>query len=308
MSIGIGIFGKIPSYPEFISVASRSKTGRSFERWVQMANDQVARVGSELPMGPIGFVFRDEDAASLLIGVLVRSRDKVSRKFPLCVFCEFGTTDRTSVSALVESFRPTLTQFSMLALTAVETTRDSLKEAVNRVERPGATSIKEGLEASAEAQRTVKLEQVVERMCANKNASAYAINVLTRACEQSRRDGPSRPTAIDVTVTSDVELAFWLAGVESQLPVKHGPVSAFWDVAEQRALVIPGMPDSMVLVSLANAHAQNARLWRTDTSSEAAERGAWDKLDDDVREKLENPGSCSIAEFLKVLRNASDKK
>lgn len=298
----IGVFGKIPSYPEFISVAARSKTGRSFERWAQMANDQVARVGGDLPMGPIGFVFRDEEAASLLVGVLVRSRDKVGRNFPLSVFCEFGTSDRTSVSHLVESFRPTLTQLSMLALTAVETDRDSLKDAVGRMDRPGASVIKAGIEASEEALRTVRLQQVMERVCSTKNASAYAINVLTRACEQSRRDGAARPTAIDVAVTSDVELAFWLASVESQLPRKHGPLSAFWNVSEQRALVIPGVPDSKVLVSLESRHAQNPRLWRTETSSESSLESAWDKLDDDVRDKLEKPDTCSISEFVAALR------
>lgn len=301
MSIGIGVFGKIPSYPEFLSIGSRSTTGRSFERWMQMANDQLARAAVELSSTPIGFCYRDEDAGSLLIGVLVGSRDKVGRKFPLAVFCEFGVSKTTAVSLLAEAFRPALTQLSMLALTAVETTRDSLKSAVSRVQRPGATAIREGLEASEEALRTVTIEQVLTRVFLQDNERAYGFSVLQKACAQSRRDGASRPTALDVTVTSDVELSFWLAAVESQLPKTQGPVAAFWDVPNQRALLVPGTPDSMVLVSLASPHAQNPKLWRTETSSESSRASAWDKLDEPVRDMLKEPGEASIADFLALL-------
>lgn len=305
MTIGIGVFGKIPSYPEFISIGSRSKTGRSFERWMQMANDQLARAAVELSATPIGFCYRDEDAGSLLIGVLVGSRDKVGRKFPLSVFCEFGVAKTTAVSLLAEAFRPALTQLSMLALTAVETTRDSLKAAVSRVTRPGATAIREGLEASEEALRTVTIEQVLSRIFVQETERAYGFSVLQKACQQSRRDGASRPTALDVTVTSDVELSFWLAAVESQLPNSQGPVAAFWDVSNQRALLVPGAPDSMVLVSLASPHAQNPKLWRTETSSESSRKSAWDKLDEPIREMLKEPGEASIADFLERLGAAS---
>ncbi len=304
MTIGIGVFGKIPSYPEFISVGSRSKTGRSFERWMQMANDQLARANVELPTTPVGFVFRDDDAASLLIGVLSGSRDKVGRKFPLSVFCEFGVDGSTAVSLLAEAFRPALTQLSMLALTAVETTPESLKQAVSRVQRPGGSVIKAGLEKSEEALRTVGLQQVLPRLFPDPGDYAYAITSLTRACEQSRRDGPSRPTSLDVTVTSDVELSFWFAAVEALLPASQGPVSAFWEVATQRAIVVPGAPDSMMLVSVASHHAPNPKLWRTETSSVSSRAGAWDTLDTEIRALLEEPGERPISDLLELLRKS----
>ena len=123
MAIGIGVFGKIPSYPEFISIGSRGQTDRSFERWMEMANDQLARSAVELSSAPVGFCYRDDDAASMLIGVMVGSRDKVGRRFPLAVYCEFAVVkSRTRISLLAEAFRPALTQLSMLAMTAIETT------------------------------------------------------------------------------------------------------------------------------------------------------------------------------------------
>ncbi|MGH1346941.1 MAG: type VI secretion system-associated protein TagF [Nannocystales bacterium] len=301
MTIGIGVFGKIPSYPEFIRIGSSGATDRSFERWLQMANDQLARAAVKLSSTPLGFCYRDEDAHSLLIGVIVGSRDKVGRNFPLAVYCEYGVVETTAVSLLAEAFRPALTQLSMLAMTALETSRDSLKSAVARVQKPGGSTIKEGRATSAEALRTVGVEQVLSRIFVDPAERAYGINVLQRACEQSRRDGPGRPTAIDATVTSDVELSFWTAAVEARLPKSQGPVSAFWDVASQRVLVIPGAPDSKLLVSMAAPHSQNQKIWRTETSSESSRKSAWEKLDEPVRNALREPGEMSIAEFLEVL-------
>jgi len=303
MTIGIGVFGKVPSYPEFVTIGSRSSTDRSFEKWLEMANDQLARANVTLSTTPIGFCYRDEDAGSLLIGVLVGSRDKVGRTFPLSVYCEFGIVlGETRISLLSEAFRPALTQLSMLALTAVETTPDSLKAAVKRVERPGATAIKNGLAASEQALRTVPLQQVLSRIFAKTEDRAYGLRTLIKAVAQSRRDGPSRPTSLDVTVTSDVELSFWLAAVESQLPAAHGPVSALWEVSTQRALLIPGVPDSKILVALASPHAQSAKVWRTETSSEESRKAAWAKLDDSLERLLESPGDAPIQALLDMIR------
>ena len=129
------------------------------------------------------------------------------------------------------------------------------------------------------------------------------MSVLQKACEQTRREGPSRPTVVDVTVTSDVELSFWLAAVESQLPHSHGPVSTFWEVASQRALLIPGVPDSKILVALAYPHSQNPKIWRTETSSEGSRKAAWEKLEQPVRKMLAEPGEASIQDFLDLFRH-----
>ncbi len=307
MTIGIGVFGKIPSYPEFIRIGSSGPTDRSFERWLQMANDQLARAAVKLSSTPLGFCYRDEDANSLLIGVITGSRDKVGRNFPLAVYCEYGVVETTAVSLLAEAFRPALTQLSMLAMTALETTRESLKSAVSRVQKPGGTTIKEGREASANALRTVQVEQVLARIFVDPAERAYGLNVLQRACEQSRRDGPARPTTVDATVTSDVELSFWLAAAESRLPKSQGPLSAFWDVASQRVLVIPGVPESKILVAMAAPHSQNPKIWRTETSSESSRKAAWEKLAEPVREKLREPGEASIADFLELFGQGVDR-
>jgi len=307
VTLGIGVFGKIPSYPEFVRVGTAGPTDRAFERWLQMANDQLARADVKLSPNPLGFCFRDEAAASLLLGVIVGSRDKVGRNFPLAVYCEYGVTKDTSVTHLAEAFRPALTQLSMLAMTALETTRESLKSAVGRVEKPGGSTIREGREASAKAMREVAVEQILTRMFVDPAERAYGINVMQRACEQSRRDGPSRPTCIDATVTSDVELTFWLAGTEALLPASQGPVSAFWDVGSQRVIVVPGTPDSKILVAMAAPHAQDPKIWRTETSSESSRKAAWDKLDEPVRAMLEAPGEASVQEFLDVLGTANPR-
>jgi type VI secretion system protein ImpM len=302
MSIGIGIFGKIPSYPEFVRIGSAGPTDKAFERWLQMANDQLARADVKLSSTPIGFAFRDEKADSLLIGVIVGSRDKVGRNFPLAVYCEYGVAKSTVVSLLAEAFRPALTQLSMLAMTALETDREALKNASKRVEVPRGKTIRDGRDATAEALRTIPVEQVLARMFVEQNDRAYGINVIQRACAQSVRDGPTRPTCFDATVTSDMELCFAFAAAESQLPETTGPISAFWDVSSQRVVVVPGVPDSKLLVAMAAPHSQNQKIWRTETSSESSRKSAWEKISDPVKELLKEPGDASIQDLLDRMR------
>ncbi|MCR9166378.1 MAG: type VI secretion system-associated protein TagF [Nannocystaceae bacterium] len=302
MSIGIGVFGKIPSYPEFVRIGSAGPTDRAFEKWLQMANDQLARADVKLSSTPIGFAFRDEKADSLLIGVLVGSRDKVGRTFPLAVYCEYGVVSSTVLSLLAEAFRPALTQLSMLAMTALETDREGLKSASERVEVPRGKTIRDGRDATAEALRTIPVEQVLARMFVDENDRAYGINVIQRACGQTVRDGPARPTCFDATVTSDMELCFAFAAAESQLPETMGPISAFWDVSSQRVVVVPGVPDSKLLVSIAAPHSQNQKIWKTETSSESSRKRAWEKVSDPVKELLKEPGEASIQQLLDRMR------
>ncbi len=307
MKASIGFFGKIPSHPEFISTGMSSKTARSFERWLQMSNDQLARADVELPKTPIGFVFRDEAASALLVGVLAGSRDKVGRNFPVAVFCEVSPAPPDKVSRLAEVFRPTLTQLSMFALSASETTRDALKNSLRRIDVPTTEAIKQGLSDSEEALTTVSLEDVLSRIFASTNDRAYGIHTLIRACERCRQDGPSRPTSIDTHVTSDMELSFWLAAVEARLTDRHGPVSAFWYVPDQRMFVVPGSPDSKLLLALASPTSTSTRLWRTETSSVKSRDAAWDKLSKPIRAMLEDSGDASIQAFLRLLEADADQ-
>lgn len=301
MTVGLGVFGKIETYAEFISAGMSSPTGQSFERWLQMANDQVARAGTELPAGPIGFCFRDEGGASVLVGVLVGSRDKVGRRFPLSVFLEVKPDPATPLAGLVEVVRPLLTQLSMLAATSSQTDPNSLKQSLQGLEAPSATELPGQLRDAFAGLDQIVFRQLLERLYPDGKNAAYGTSVLLRACDRAVHDGVKRPITLDVSVTSDVELSFWLACAETRLAGRLGPVSAFWDVQQQRALVIPGIPDSNTLLFMGSVNAQNSKLWRTTTSSKTAQQTARDQLGTELCGMLDDADACSALSFVRAL-------
>ncbi|MBK8720061.1 MAG: type VI secretion system-associated protein TagF [Deltaproteobacteria bacterium] len=89
-TLSLGCFGKIPSFGDFVARGTGSPCGRAFERWLQLANDRLAEASCTAPTGPVGFVFRDDAASSLLVGTLSGSVDKVGRRFPLALFCSWA--------------------------------------------------------------------------------------------------------------------------------------------------------------------------------------------------------------------------
>jgi type VI secretion system protein ImpM len=299
--IGVGLFGKIPAQGDFVSMGLASATGRAFDRWAQMANDQVAEAGRELPAGPLGFCFRDENGSSLLIGVIVGSRDKVGRKFPLALFCELKNERGLHVAGIPGVFAPAIAALGTLAIAAEQSTLADLQAGLATLPVPEAATLHERLSTELDRLNEAPLRKLLLRIYGNDGARAHGTEVMIRACEQSLRDGPRRPVTIDVKATSDIELLFWIACVESRLQGAAGPISAFWDVPAQRALLTPGIPDSNTLNFLCSKTVHSARLWGTATATEEAEARARDRLDPKLVELLVGSDSSPASEFVSAL-------
>jgi type VI secretion system protein ImpM len=312
--IGVGLFGKIPANGDFVSMGMGSTTGRSFDRWSQMANDMVAQEGRELPRGPIGFCFRDETGSSLLIGVMIASRDKVGRKFPLSLFCEVGelgrelrsgasgrTDGQLPVAGFPGVFAPAIARMCELAISAESMSFADLRAGIAQLPVPEPASLAAQLRAEVGRLAEAPLHRVLRRIYGKDGCRAHGTEILIRACEQAVREGPRRPITIDVKATSDVELLFWIACVESRLQGALGPLSAFWDVPAQRALLAPGIPDSNTLNFLCSRTVHSARLWGTVTATEDAELRARDRLDPELVELLLGPETVTASELVSAL-------
>ncbi len=299
--IGVGLFGKIPAQGDFVSMGLASSTGRAFDRWSQMANDQVAEAGRELPAGPLGFCFRDETGASLLVGVMVGSRDKVGRRFPLSLFCELKIEGGLHVAGVPGVFAPAIAELGRLAIAAESSTLQQLQEGLAELPVPETATLRERLDAELARLRDTPLRTVLRRIYGNDGPRAHGTEVLLRACDQSVRDGARRAITIDVKATSDVELLFWIACAESRLAGRGGPPSAFWDVPAQRALITPGIPDSSTLNFLCSKTVHSARLWGTATATADAEARARDRLDPKLVELLVGPDRNAASELVSAL-------
>ncbi len=299
----VGVFGKIPSHGDFVSTGMASATARSFDKFSQMANDRVVQTKSKLPRGPIGFCFRDAAGASLLVGVMVGSRDSAGRRFPLSLFCELDIEPGMELAGAPGVFTPAIVELNRLALDAEAATVAGLKEALGAVPLPDAKTLKDALKAEVDRLSEVPLARLLERIYGDRAGAALGVANLVRACDNALKEGARAPVTVDLRATSDVELLLWLACAQQRLGSAHRGVSAFWDVAAQRALIAPGMPDSNTLNFLSGSVVQFHKLWGSGTAevSEQAEQRAARGLSDDVAELLADPKATLASEFVRAL-------
>lgn len=300
-----GVFGKIPSFGDFVARGTGSPTGRAFERWLQQANDRLAELGRG-PGGPVGFLFRDEGGESLLVGTLVASVDRVGRRFPLALFCEVGGPfTEIWTPAIAVALGSVLEQLGGVAHRARRGSVADLLAALDRIAIPSASDL---VAACAEQRRRLaaaSLSEVLSRLFEDPGDRCYAMDVLRRASEGARQSRAlRRPLVLDVPGHSDIELMFWLAALDLALEGAIGVPSLLWDVEAGRVLVVLGTPEAGALHCLWDAGARYQRLWPTRTASDDARQRARDRLGEDCVCLLEEGPERTVGEALAALAGA----
>ena len=304
----VGLFGKVPTHGDFVARGTASRTGRSFERWAQMANDRIAEAGKPLPRGPIGFVYRDDVNESLLVGTLIGSRDSVGRSFPLATFCELDTrASGIAFAALPGAMAPVVEQLGELCRTAHRCTPAELTTMLDAIAPPDAEALATAMRTQLRRLADVPLAAVLDRIHGSGDGRYYGTEVLLRACESTRRYGTIKnPLILDAHVTSDIELLFWLACIDAGLAGSIGSPATFWDVSARRLLVVMGAPESNTLHYLSGRGVQSQRLWPTATDNADSSRSARARLDDACAAMLAVPGTATAEQFVSRISSLAD--
>lgn len=88
----VGLFGKLPSHPDFIRLNAGGPLARTMDEWMQegMSNMRL-QVGDGWETmfdraAPVYFVYRDKDPSTALVGVSRPSYDQTGRRYPFSVF------------------------------------------------------------------------------------------------------------------------------------------------------------------------------------------------------------------------------
>jgi type VI secretion system protein ImpM len=88
----VGLFGKLPSHPDFVRMNAGSPLARVLDTWMQeglsamrtqMGNDWEAAFDRATP---IFFAFRSKDPSEVLVGICRPGRDRSGRRYPFLVF------------------------------------------------------------------------------------------------------------------------------------------------------------------------------------------------------------------------------
>ncbi len=80
------VIGKLPSAGDFVRLGAGEPGAVAFFDWLEAATAECLRAGAPLPATPLAFLQAGGSGGDGLAGVLVGSRDRVGREFPLAVF------------------------------------------------------------------------------------------------------------------------------------------------------------------------------------------------------------------------------
>ncbi len=97
-SSSLGVFGYLPSHPDFVRVRSSGREVRRFEEWVERGLDQARwNMGGGFsvayPRLFHRFLFRPDNSQSTVIGLLAASQDSHKRPFPFVAFDLVANSD-----------------------------------------------------------------------------------------------------------------------------------------------------------------------------------------------------------------------
>jgi len=90
----VGLFGKVPSHPDFVRLNAGSPLARSLDSWMQEGLSQMrVQLGEAWEAAfdraqPLYFVYRDKDPSEVLVGVCRPGRDQSGRRYPFSIFAQ----------------------------------------------------------------------------------------------------------------------------------------------------------------------------------------------------------------------------
>ncbi len=297
----VGMFGKMPSFGDFVSMGSGSPLHRGFERWLEDSNDVLATRRQELSKNPLGLMIRGEDSADLLVGILVGSCDSVGRSFPLGLFHEVKA-GKASLAGLPLAMAVNLGRLASVARKARTRSHHDVEAILRESPCPNDDEIAIRSHAELQRLRIVKAEQLLERVFGENPRPYYSTDVIARACALADERGGRAPLLLQGRVNTDIELLFSLAVIDAMSDGRQ-PGAVLWDVSSRRALFVLGRPDQGLLALMVEGNDVD-RLWPMTTDRTDLAQAAVTTLDPRVRALLDDAKTCSAKDFLAAVAAA----
>jgi len=297
----VGMFGKMPSFGDFVSMGSGSPLHRGFERWLEDSNDVLATRRQELSKNPLGLLIRGEDSADILVGILVGSCDSVGRSFPLGLFHEVRTA-KASLAGLPLAMASDLGRLAGIARKARTRRREEIQDLLRDSQRPNDDEIAIRSHAELHRLRIVKAAQLLERVFGPSPGPYYGIDVIDKACALAAERQGRVPLLLQGHANTDIELLFALAAIDA---ITDGvqPVAVLWDVRNRRVQFVLGRPDQGLLALMVEG-TDAERVWPMTTDRLDVAQRAVDTLDPRLRALLDDSKTCSAKDFLAALAGA----
>jgi type VI secretion system protein ImpM len=270
----VGLFGKIPAQGDFFRLNVADPAAQGLVAWLQDAIEPVYRARLRLPAAPVRFLFRVPGAASVLVGAMASSVDRVGRAFPLCAFAAAPAT------ALAEGYPavPAAARTFLDAAAALLADAASLDGATLAARARALPLPSDG--AVADAGAALRGEAASESGAALAHrlfgdlpagALAYGLGTFEAAAKPVRGAEPARAAlALDCPAERDVDRWAWLELARRSLRWP-APPTFFWTEATPGSLVIAlGGAPAGLLAHLCDPARPGAKVWPLRTAQPAA--------------------------------------
>jgi type VI secretion system protein ImpM len=270
--VGWTMFGKTPREGDFVRHDLRDPIAMECFRWVADAVAQQPAWVRAVPAQGVRFVFRSATAQErVLVGVMVRSQDRVGREFPLVALHEvsalevgraFPAVPLAWCGALGDA-RRVMTERASLEPIA------SVASALSGIAPPRASDLRDAYARASRALQLAAAEEFHDRVFGDADAAPhYAYHTVRVAAAQvGRAQGPA--LVCPVTVASDATA--WLELLRRLVPALDRPLGCLWTSGVDARLVVclSDMPTT-ALHAVVGCAAESSRIWPLSTSSDAA--------------------------------------
>ena len=290
----VGVYGKIPAQGDFVRIHAADPAAQALDVWIQESLEALARANAELPREPVYFMHQGAGQGAL-VGVLMRSADRVGRVYPLAVFA------RVDPSTLGGAYSGFPTAYSLFLQDAARLAADldrvdaallAARARSLRVPSPAEVS-----QAALVCQHVLNVSltgDLLRRVFADAPPGShyYAFKTALDACDTTRSRPPRVPITLDCPITSDVDLFAWLELCRRRLlGVPVLPTFVWREASAPRLLVSLGPAQGAMLKYLVRPEDQATQRWPLLTARPDAIEAAWHGVAAHHRQVLDAPAA-----------------
>ncbi|MFO7561429.1 MAG: type VI secretion system-associated protein TagF [Enhygromyxa sp.] len=300
----VGLFGKTPSQRDFVRVNIGTPVVRAFDEWLRESVMTLPSLRAHLPPEPLPFVFRAPDNGGFLLGVMRGSEDGVGREFPLAVFHHLdGPAHAHDWSALPRAYGAFIAAASELlgridGIMAADPS--SVPRMLEQLPLPAPASVHAGLQQGWQQLARVSADELLDRLFSRPTGNPegdrwpddhiYGLGMLLNACYRVAGHPPrTGAITLDLPVTSDFELLFWLE-LARRILRWPSPPSFMWSQRQYRLLLVLGAPGPTLLGVLGTPGTFDEQIWQVVADDEETAARGGRLLTPQQRAAIERPG------------------
>lgn len=262
------ILGKVPHEGDFVRLGARTPLDVECFEWIAGAVAPRPAWVRAMHAGGTRFVFPGAHGDRALIGVMIRSCDRVGRDFPLAAVHPIARpTDRSSVALPVAWTGPLLSARRALDQ-AASRTLDELVSLMRGAPVPTDSEVQAALVRCTHALQCTSIGELHERLFDDADGAHYAYHAMRAA---ARAEGPHAPAVLaPLGVAGD--LVAWLELARRLAPGLGRPTACVWNV--DRAAIAHGELPPAVLPTMHGHDLGSASVWPLSTASATARERA----------------------------------